>query len=502
MAMSAQPPTEPWESLDPQDWNALQALGHQMLDDMFDHLRTSRDRPVWKPMPAEVRKSFRAALPRQGQPAEAVYQAFRETILPYNMGNDHPRFWGWVMGNGTPLGMLADMLASGLNPNLGGADHAAVEVELQVIEWCKAMFDWPESASGLLVSGGSVANLIGLAVARNARAGFDVRRDGLMSGRPQLTFYASAEQHSSVERAVEVLGIGAAALRKIPVDDAYRIDIAALEAQIQADQEMGMHPIGLIGCAGTTNTGAVDPLDALADVAEKYNLWFHIDGAFGALAYLAPSGKERLKGLDRADSLAFDLHKWFYLPFEIGCTLMKDAEAHRRTFAAHPDYLEKATRGLASGEVWFGDYGIQLTRSFRALKAWMGFRTYGVDRVGRVIDQNLRQADDLGRQIEASESLERLAPTDLNVVCFRFIDDAIQPTDLDAFNEELLIRLQESGAAVPSSTMLKGNFALRCAITNHRSRHEDFDLLLDAVNSIGREMLEAGWKPSADEADA
>jgi len=499
--MSTPSSTERWESLDPQDWESLQGLGHRMLDDLFEHMRTSRDRPVWRPMPDKVRSAFRAPLPHEGRPAEAVYQSFLEDILPYNMGNDHPRFWGWVMGNGTPLGMLADMLASGLNPNMGGGDHAAVEVERQVLDWCKAMFDWPQTASGLLVSGGSVANLIALAVARNARAGFDVRRDGLMSGRPQLTFYTSTEQHSSVERAVEVLGIGAAALRQIPVDDAYRLDITALETQIQADLEMGMRPICLVGSAGTTNTGAVDPLGALADVAEKYDLWFHVDGAFGALAYLAPGGEERLKGLDRADSLAFDMHKWFYLPFEIGCTLVKDAEAHRRTFAAHPDYLEKTTRGPASGEIWFGDYGIQLTREFRALKAWMAFQTYGVDQIGRVIDQNLRQAAYLGRQIEASQSLELLAPIDLNVVCFRFVDPSIEPADLNAFNQELLIRLQESGAAVPSNTMLKGRFALRCAITNHRSRDADFDLLLETVESIAREMLEKAWRPSAEVAE-
>jgi aromatic-L-amino-acid decarboxylase len=498
--VSTHPTAETWESLDPQDWESLQALGHRMLDDMFEHLMNSRERPVWQPMPDEVRRTFRAPLPREGRPAEAVYQSFVDTVLPYNMGNDHPRFWGWVMGNGTPLGMLSDMLAAGLNPNMGGGDHAAVEVERQVIDWCKAMLDWPETASGLLVSGGSVANLIGLTVARNARADFDVRHDGLMAGRPQFTLYVSAQQHSSVERAAEILGIGSNALRMIPVDDAFRIDVQALESQIQADIEMGMRPIGLIGCAGTTNTGAVDPLDALADIAEKYELWFHIDGAFGALAYLAPGGRAKLRGLERADSLAFDLHKWFYLPFEIGCTLVKDADAHRRTFSAHPDYLEKKTRGVASGEIWFGDYGIQLTRGFRALKAWMAFQTYGVERVGRVIGQNLRQAAYLGHNVEARPTLELLAPVDLNVVCFRFVDPAVEDAELNDFNEELLIRLQESGTAVPSSTILKGRFALRCAITNHRSRDEDFDILLDAVEATGKRMLDEGWRPPGQEA--
>ncbi len=494
--MSTPHSTEAWESLDPQDWESLQALGHRMLDDMFSHMQTLRDRPVWQPMPDQVRQTFKTPLPREGQPAEAVYQSFLDNVLPYNMGNDHPRFWGWVMGNGTPLGMLADMLASGLNPNMGGADHAGVEVERQVIDWCKAMLGWPETASGVLVSGGSVANLIGLTVARSARAGFDVRRDGLMSGHPQLTFYVSSEQHSSLERAIEILGLGAAALRKVPVNSAYRIDLGALEAQIEADREVGMHPVGLIGCAGTTNTGAVDPLDALADLAERHGLWYHIDGAFGALARLAPDVGQKLKGMERANSLAFDLHKWFYLPFEIGCVLVRDAETHRRTFSAHPDYLEKADRGLAAGEIWFGDYGIQLTRSFRALKAWMAFQTYGVDQVGRIIGQNMRQAADLGTEVDSRPNLELLAPVDLNVVCFRFVDPAIDPGQLNPFNEELLIRLQELGAAVPSSTVLEQRFALRCAITNHRSRDEDFDLLLNAVEAIGREMLDEGWQPS------
>ncbi len=491
--MGTQPSIEAWESLDPQDWSELRALGHRMLDDMFAHFESLRERPVWQPMTDEIRGRFRAPLPRQGQPAADVYQTFLDSIVPYSMGNDHPRFWGWVMGNGSPLGMLADMLASGLNPNMGGGDHAGVMVEHQVINWCKAMFDLPQDASGLLTSGGSVANLIGLAVARNRQAGFDVRRQGLMSGHPQLSMYASSEVHSSVEKAVELMGLGEAALRKIPVDDAFRIDLAALETQIQADVQVGLQPIALIGCAGTVNTGAVDPLDEMAEMAGRHGLWFHIDGAFGALARLAPSGRDKLKGLERADSLAFDLHKWFYLPFEIGCVLVRDADAHRRTFAAHPDYLEQATRGLAAGEVWYGDFGIQLTRGFRALKAWMAFSTYGVDRIGRLIEQNLNQAVYLAQEVEARPEFELLAPVELNIVCFRFIDPAVPEARLNAFNEELLIRLQESGVAVPSGTHLNGRFALRCAITNHRSRNQDFDRLLDSTSEIGRRLVEEGW---------
>lgn len=479
-------------ALDPEDWSKLRQLGHQMLDDMFDFQQSRLEGPVWQPIPDEVRQGFQSPLPADIQTADQVYQRFKDEILPYSTGNTHARFWGWVMGNGTPLGMLADMLASGLNPNMGGGDQVPNLVELQVIDWCRQMFDFPEGSSGLLTSGGSVANLIGLAVARHHGADFDLRRDGVAAAPKPMTMYGSQEMHSSLDKAVELLGLGLNHLRKIEIDDRFRISTEALRRQLEADLAAGFQPIALIGCAGAVNTGAVDPLDELADIAEEYDLWYHIDGAFGALAYLAPELRDRLQGLSRADSLAFDLHKWFYLPFEIGCTLVRDEQVHRSTFTLRPDYLHEGARGLSGGKRWLSDYGIQLTRGFRALKAWMAFQVHGVELIGNTIHENVLQAEYLAELVEASPRLELLAPVDLNVVCFRYRPDELDSDKLDEVNEEILYRLHESGEAVPSGTHVRDRYALRCAVTNYRSRRSDFDALVEAVERMGKQIeLEA-----------
>ncbi|HUP27373.1 MAG TPA: pyridoxal-dependent decarboxylase [Chloroflexia bacterium] len=481
------------ETLDPEEWSDLRALGHRMVDDMFEYLETLRERPVWQPMPDDVRQTFTTPLPQEGQPAGEVYEEFKQNVLAYPMGNIHPRFWGWVMGNGTPLGMLADMLAAGVNPNMGGGDHAGVQVELQVLNWCKQIFNYPADASGLLVSGGSMANLLGLAVARTARAGYDVREEGVGASPARLTMYGSVEMHSSLQRAVEVLGLGNNSLRRIPVDANHKIDLAALRLKIAEDIAAGMKPICLIGNAGAVNTGAIDPLNDLADIAAQHGMWYHVDGAFGALAYLSPELRPLLAGMDRSDSLAFDLHKWIYLPFEAGCVLVRDREAHLRTFTLTPPYLVHATRGLAGGDVWLSDYGIQLTRGFKALKVWMALKTYGSQKYGRLIKQNVDQASYLAEMVENSPCLELVAPVELNVVCFRFTAPELSSERLDSINREILIRLQESGAAVPSGTMVGGVYAIRCAITNHRSRREDFEALVSDTVRIGEALLGEGW---------
>ncbi len=478
------------ENLDPQDWQSLRSLGHQMLDDMLDYLENVRERPVWQPMPETVRELFKQPLPLEPEGAEQAYRQFQETVLPYSMGNTHPRFWGWVMGNGTVLGVLADMLAAGLNPNMGGGDHAPVQVEQQVIDWCKQMFAFPAEASGLLVSGGSMANLVGLAVARYARAEIDIRQQGVAAAPRRMTLYGSKEMHSSLQKAVELLGLGNEALRRIPVNERFEIDVPALAQAIANDRADGFLPICVIGNAGTVNTGAIDDLEALAELCVAENLWFHVDGAFGALAALSPNLKARVKGIQRADSLAFDLHKWMYLPFEAGCVLVQDAETHRRAFSLTPDYLAHGQRGLAGGSVWFSDYGIQLTRGFRALKVWMSLKEHGARKFGRLIQQNVDQAIYLGELVDAAPELERLAPVTLNIVCFRFTVPGMDEAALNAFNQELLIRLHESGIAAPSYTTLNGHYALRAAITNHRSRREDFDMLVEAVIRLGRQLAQ------------
>ena len=489
------PPPEmlPEETLDPENWDELRALAHRMVDDMMTYLQTVRERPVWQPIPAGVKAYLQQPLPLEPEGAQQAYEDFVRHILPHPMGNIHPRFWGWVMGPGTAFGVLADMLAATMNPNLGGGEHVANYVEQQVLDWCKDMLGYPAQASGVLVSGGSMANLLGLAVARSKRAGFDVRRFGLQAAPRHLLFYTSTEAHSSIQKAIELLGLGNESLRRIPVDADYQIDIGALEAAIAGDRAAGLEPIGVIANAGTTNTGAIDDLNRLADFCAGEALWLHVDGAFGALAALSPELRPLVTGMERADSLAFDLHKWMYLPFEVGCLLVRDAEAHRRTFSLTPDYLAHGgERGLAAGSIWFSDYGPQLTRGFRALKVWLSLKEQGVHKFGRLIQQNVEQARYLAALIDSSADLERLAPVPLNVVCFRFKVAGLDEAALNAFNQELLIRLHESGIAVPSYTLLEGRYALRVAITNHRSRWEDFDLLVAAVTRLGNEMVQQG----------
>ncbi len=477
------------ETLDPEDWDALRGLGHRMVDDMLDWLQTLRERPVWQPVPDAVKVNLQQPLPQEGEDPAAVYEEFLQNVREYPMGNVHPRFWGWVMGNGTPLGMLAEMLAAGMNPNLGGGQHAAIQVERQVLDWAKAMVGLPAEASGLLTSGCSEANLLGLAVARSARAGYDVRREGVAAAAQPLRIYTSREAHSSIQKAAELLGLGSDGLCLTPVDAAYRVDVPALSQAIARDRAAGVRPICIVGNAGTVNSGALDDLNALADLAAAEGLWFHVDAAIGAPAALSPSLRPRVAGIERADSIALDFHKWMYVPFPAGCILVRDEEAHRLTFSLTPEYLEThGTRGLAGGTRWPNEYGLQLTRSFQALKIWMSLKAHGAAKYARLVEQNAAQAAYLGRLIESEPELELLAPVALNIVCFRYRAPGCDEEQLNALNQELLTRLYESGMAAPSYTTLDGRYALRAAITNHRSRREDFEILVNEVLKIGREL--------------
>jgi aromatic-L-amino-acid decarboxylase len=479
-------------TLDPDDWSSLRTLGHRMLDDMLDHLATLRQQPAWQPVPAAVETALHQPLPATPEPAERVYEEFLTNVLPYTSGNRHPRAWGWVRGNGTPLAMLADMLASGINAHLGGGQQAPTLVEEQVLTWLKEMMGMPPESSGILTSGGTMANLMGLAVARNTKAGFDLREEGLQGSHPKLLVYCSTETHVWARKTMEFLGLGHRSLRYIAVDNESRIDLAALAAQIKADRAQGHRPIAILGNAGTVNTGAIDDLPGLAEICREEDLWFHVDGAFGALLALSPRYAPLVRGMELADSLAFDLHKWMYLPFDIGCVLIRDPEAHTAAFSTPASYLEGADRGMLAGGMAFSDRGIELTRNFKALKLWMSLKTHGVETYAGLIEQNMEQAAHLARLVEAHRELEMLAPVAMNIVCFRYRPIVATPIDADQLNllnRELVLRLQESGRFIVSGTVLDGIYAIRVANTNHRSRMEDFDALANDVVLQGRNLV-------------
>ena len=460
-----------------------------MLDDMLDYLQDIRKRPVWQPIPKEVRSLFRQGMPQKQTDLSAAHEIFMHDILPFAVGNAHPRFMGWVHGGGTAVGMLAEMLAAGLNANLGGRDQIPIEVERQVSEWIRALFGFPDSATGLFVTGTSMANLIGVLVARTAAMGNSVRQQGTSGHR--LVGYASVSAHESVAKAFDISGLGTNALRKIPVNSHYQMDTSALAIAIAADREAGLVPFLVVGTAGTVDVGAVDDLDHIANIARSSGLWLHVDGAFGALAMLAPDIAPCLRGITRADSIAFDFHKLGQVPYDAGFILVRDGVLHRNTFATQAAYLKRETRGMAAGSPWPCDFGPDLSRGFRALKTWFTIKVYGTEKLGQMISRTCQLAQYLKKRIDETPELELLAPVALNIVCFRY-----RCEDSNRVNANLVVRLQESGICAPSTTTLNGRLAIRVAIVNHRTTHDDIDVLIQATLALGKMCV----KPDLEEA--
>ena len=454
-----------------------------MLDDILDYVENIRERPVWQPIPDEVRSRFRGDIPKGPPDLADVHAEFMRDILPFSTGNVHPGFMGWVHGGGTPVGILAEMLAAGLNANLGGRDHIPIEVERQVARWMQRIFGFPESASGLFVTGTSMANLIGVVIARDAELGFETRCAGVSGNPKKLVAYASEAAHGCIGKAMDISGLGGDALRLIPVDSRYRIDIAGLQKRIAGDQHAGLVPFLVVGTAGSVDTGAIDDLEALAAICRRERLWFHVDGAFGALAMLAPDLAPRLRGIEHADSLAFDFHKWGQVPYDAGFILVRDGVLHRRAFAASAPYLRKELRGLAAGSPWPCDYGPDLSRGFRALKTWFTLKVYGTEALGSVISNTCALARYLESRIAETPELELLAPVELNVVCFRY-----RSADAQRVNPRIVIELQEFGVVAPSTTVLGGRIAIRAAIVNHRTGRKEIDALVEKTVALGRAM--------------
>ena len=474
------------QSLDPADWTEFRDLSHQMLDAALDHMQGADERPVWTPIPEAVKSALAEPPPMRPQGTKKVCDDLTKLVLPYATGNTHPRFFGWVHGAGTPGAVIADTMAAAMNSNLGGRDHGAIYVERQVIDWCRKLFGFPDTASGLVVSGTSIATMIALTTARFHKVDYDVRRRGVQPSEGKLVGYASSEAHSCMARTFDLMGLGMDALRSIPADDAYCMDIDALQDAIARDMAAGKTPFCVMGSAATVNTGSIDDLAAIAAVCKEHDLWFHVDGAFGAIPALNDALRPRLAGIELADSIAFDFHKWMHVQYDAGFVLIRREDLHREAFTLRREYLTAAPRGLAAGNPWFCEYGPELSRGFRALKIWFALKEHGVEAIARKVEDNCRQAAYLKSLVEAHEHLELSAPVALNIVCFRYVAASRSDDELNTINAEIVMDLQESGVAAPSTTKLADILAIRVNITNHRTRQSDMEVLVEAVVEAGR----------------
>ena len=473
----------PEDTLDPSDWEAFRARLHAMLNAAIDKMEHAAEGRVWTPFPEEMKETF--SLTETGLPPEEIDATLR-ALLPYGVGNTHPRFFGWVHGAGTPSNLVADITAAAINANTGGRNHGAIEVERQLVDWCKRLFSFPEGASGLIVSGTSMATIIALKAARDSQLDFQSRADGM--GAHHLVGYTSSEAHACIARAFDLLGLGTAALRKIPVTSDHQLDLSLLRAAIAADRAAGLEPFLIAGTCGSVNAGTIDDLSALADVSDAENLWFHVDGAFGALGILSERLRPRLTGLERADSIAFDFHKWLHVNYDAGCILIRSGEAHLRAFSDRPDYLKSADRGLAAGGTWPVELGPELSRGFRALKVWAQIAEHGEEKLGRLITQNCDQAAYLGELVRTVPELDLLLPVSMQICCFRYVREGLSAKALNRLNEEIVIQLQLQGIAAPSTTLIDGHTAIRVNITNHRTRRSDLDLLVREIRRIAKEV--------------
>lgn len=472
------------ETLDPADWYQARALAHQMVDDAIDQMRDMRDRPVWQAMPDPVRAAFATTLPLGPQPLAEVYNQINDQVTPYRMGNTHPRFWMWYMGASNLTGALADFLAAIDGSNLGAGNTAASLVDRQTTDWIRAMMGFPETASGTLVNGGSMANIIGLMAARNHMAGVDLRQMGVAAMPRPLRFYTSDQVHACHDKAMNLLGLGRQSLCRVPSDEVFRLDLDKLQAAIQQDRVNGLRPACVIATAGTTNTGSIDHLPKIADLCIQEGIWLHVDGCVGALLAIAPQNRHLVAGIDRADSLALDLHKGLHAPFDVGCALIRDRRKHRETFAENAEYLQKTSRGIAAAEL-LSDYNLETSRSFRALKVWMMLKEHGVEKFGRLMDQGIAQARYLDGLFAAEPKIERMAPTVLDILCFRYNPGGLDESALRALNIEIMVQLQETGIAAVSDTTIHGRHSLRVAICNHRTLTSDLDQLRAEILRIG-----------------
>jgi len=457
--------------------------GNSVIQLMCDYLGNLRDRGVYRHMfSRRIRDRLDATLPTKGTDFDGLLRVFREDIIPFSRQNAHPRMFGYVQSPGTPIAAFADLLASTLNANLTvwRSAPAPVEVERLTIDWIRQILGFNAEAGGLFVSGGSMANLAALAAARQTK--------DCSSGR--LRIYASSETHFSIVKAAALLGIGRENVCHIAVDQRFRIRTDDLVVKITADLEAGCVPLCVVANAGTVNTGAVDPLAEIREIANRFQLWMHVDGSYGALAILAKSARELFAGIERADSVALDPHKWLYLPVDVGCVIYRDPEIVHAAFAHEAEYTRII--GQEADEAFaFWDYGPELSRRFRALKVWMLLKGVGVDALSEAIENNLACARHLESMVRASDDFEMAAPVELSIFCFRHMPAQLRnesPKTIDAFNERLLVALQRDGSSYLSNATLGGRFALRGCVLNYRTTLHDIEILLDDLRRVAKSL--------------
>jgi aromatic-L-amino-acid/L-tryptophan decarboxylase len=484
--------------LDPEEFRRL---AHQAVELVVAHLDGMRKRPVYRPMtPTERERLMTGTLPDESESPETIMRRLEACVLPHPMGNGHPRFFGWVNSPPAPLGVIADLLAAALNPSCAGGDHAAIYVEHAAMRWLMELVGFPTSGSmGLLASGASAASLVAIAAARHraaARHGWNVRDDGLQGVRPRLRLYVSEEGHSCLRKAAEILGLGSASVRTLPVDDAFRMHVGALEAAVRADREGGHLPFCVAASAGTVGTGAIDPLADIADVCEREGLWLHVDGAYGAIGVVDPALAPRYAGLDRADSLVLDPHKWLSVPVECGAVFVRDGRLLRDTFSLVPPYLRTEEGKGFGGAPWLSEYGFQQTRGFRALKLWMVLQHLGRRGIARQVTRHVALARRLAAAVDAAPELERLAPVELSIVCFRYVPASQRGDDaaLDALNKRVMEHLQTDGEVFVTNTTVRGRFALRACVLHYATVEADIDALVAAVRRAGARLHAEGGR--------
>jgi glutamate/tyrosine decarboxylase-like PLP-dependent enzyme len=463
----------------------IREMGRAALDLIANYYDTLAGRAVLHPTTsADLRVRLDEPAPATATPFPELLGTLREVVEEYSRHNAHPRFFGYVSSPGNPVNTIGSMIAAALNINVTcwRSGPAAAEMELLTIRWLKEMLGFPQTAAGLLVSGGSMANFAGIAAARSAKAPHDVVREGVHGAAARMRLYASEEAHFSIRKAAALLGIGGANVRVVRTDAGLRMDVRHLTELVREDRATGHLPFCVVASAGTAGTGAIDPIGAIADFARAHDLWLHVDGAYGGIAALAPSARQSLASIGDADSLSLDPHKWLYLPVGCGCVLYRDPAAARAAFSENADYTRVI--GLEDDETFaFWDYGPELSRPFRALDLWLLVKSVGTTALSAAIDENIACARYFAELVDASEEFEMLAPVDLSIFCFRYRPKNFTG-DLDQLNENLMVALQRGGSSYVSNAKVHGKFALRGCVLNYRTTRADMERLLQDLRAL------------------